>query len=117
MMSGRLQSKIAVAIATAAVSVGLLAMPGFADSSVPMYRMYDPSSGEHLYTSDTNEKNELISKHNWRYEGIGWYAPTSGKPVYRLYNPKTGEHHYTMDENEKNTRRESGRTVTAFPSA
>ena len=64
---------------------------------VTIYRLYNPISGEHLYTRDANEKNVLSSKHGWKYEGVGWYAPTSGKPVYRLYNPGLANHLYTTD--------------------
>lgn len=72
-------------------------------SSIEMYRLYNPKSGEHFYTKESNEKDVLVSL-GWKYEGIGWYAPsTSSTPVYRLYNDKAGDHHYTMDENEKNT--------------
>ncbi len=70
---------------------------------VAMYRMYNPRTGEHLYTADLNERNTLFSL-LWNYEGIGWYAPKkSDVPVYRLFNPLTGEHHYTMDLNEYRT--------------
>lgn len=66
-----------------------------------MYRLYNPNSGEHFYTATTGEKNHLV-KVGWRYEGIGWIAPSSGHAVYRLYNPNAGDHHYTMNANEKN---------------
>lgn len=70
--------------------------------SIEMYRLYNPYSGEHFYTSDTNEKNYLASI-GWNYEGIGWIAPKlSSIPVYRLYNPNSGDHHYTLDANKKN---------------
>lgn len=67
-----------------------------------IYRLYNPVNGEHLYTTDANEKNVLSSKHGWKYEGIGWHAPTSGTPVYRLYNPVLANHLYTTDTNEVN---------------
>ena len=66
-----------------------------------MHRLYNPNSGEHFYTATTGEKNHLV-KVGWRYEGIGWIAPSSGHAVYRLYNPNAGDHHYTMNANEKN---------------
>ncbi len=70
--------------------------------SIEMHRLYNPHSGEHFYTGDTNEKNHLASI-GWNYEGIGWIAPKlSDIPVYRLYNPNSGDHHYTLDANEKN---------------
>ena len=71
-------------------------------NSVQMYRVYNPNSGEHFYTQNVAEKNNLVSK-GWRYEGISWY---SGGPnaLHRLYNPnaKSGAHHYTLNTNEKN---------------
>lgn len=72
-----------------------------ADAAKNMHRLYNPNSGEHFYTADTNEKNNIL-KHGWRYEGIAWTAPDSGDNVYRLYNPNSGEHHYTTGVNEKN---------------
>lgn len=69
--------------------------------AVPMYRLYNPNSSEHFYTGNLNEKNHLAAI-GWRYEGIGWDAPDSGKPVYRLYNPNSGDHHYTTSASEKN---------------
>ncbi len=69
---------------------------------VAMYRLYNPNSGEHFYTSNKGEKNNL-TKLGWKYEGIGWNAPKySNYPVYRLYNPIGGEHHYTLSVDEKN---------------
>ncbi len=68
---------------------------------ISMFRLYNPNSGEHFYTADVNEKNNLVSV-GWKYEGIGWTAPaTSDKPVYRLYNQNGGEHHYTLDASER----------------
>lgn len=72
-----------------------------ASGEVPMYRLYNLSTGEHLFTADEHEKKVLTETYHWRYEGIGWYAPASGTPVYRLYNTSTGEHFYTMDRNER----------------
>ncbi len=69
---------------------------------VAMYRLYNPYSGEHFYTSNKSEKNNL-TKLGWRYEGVGWNAPKySNYPVYRIYNPVGGEHHYTLSVDEKN---------------
>lgn len=69
-------------------------------NSIQMYRVYNPNSGEHFYTQNVAEKNNLVSK-GWRYEGIGWNGPTSGNPVYRLYNPNAGDYHYTLHAYEK----------------
>ena len=70
------------------------------DSVVIMQRLYNRWSGEHLYTSDAIEKNNLMEL-GWADEGIAWYAPqTSSTPVYRLYNPWSGDHHYTTRKDE-----------------
>lgn len=74
--------------------------PSFEDSHANIYRLYNPNSGEHFYTSDLNEATSIAGV-GWRWEGIGWLAPVSGVPVYRLYNPNSGDHHYTMDEHEQ----------------
>ena len=67
----------------------------------PMYRLYNAFSGEHFYTADYAEKDELTNV-GWFYEGVGWQAPsTSNTPVFRLYNPVAGDHHYTSDKAER----------------
>lgn len=86
----------------------LLHFPDGANPDAPvdvqkMYRLYNPNSGEHFYTSDENEKITLVNS-KWKYEGVGWMAPTtSNTPVYRIYNENSGDHHYTTDKNEKDT--------------
>lgn len=67
----------------------------------PMYRLYNPNSGEHFYTANQEER-DYLDRIGWNYEGIGWYAPATGNAVYRLYNPNAGDHHYTLNLNEKN---------------
>lgn len=68
---------------------------------VDMYRLYNPNSGEHFYTSATGERDNLINV-GWTYEGVGWQAPASSNtPVYRLYNQYGGEHHYTTSMSER----------------
>lgn len=78
------------------------------DRDVKMFRLYNPNSGEHFYTSSASEKQNLIDE-GWNDEGIGWYAPLhSDTPVYRLYNPNGEEHHYTANEEEKENLVEAG---------
>ena len=69
-----------------------------------MYRLYNPRSGEHFYTASSYERDVLVKRGPWKYEGIAWNAPVeSAYPVYRMYSPKSKAHHYTMDENERDT--------------
>lgn len=69
-------------------------------ATTPIYRLYNRQNGEHLYTTDANEKEILYKQHGWGYEGIGWNAPDAGTPVYRLYNAGLQNHLYTSDVNE-----------------
>ena len=66
-----------------------------------MYRLYNPYTGEHLYSASPDETVALAGI-GWEYEGIGWDAPETGVPVYRLYNPFAtgGDHHYTTSAEE-----------------
>lgn len=71
------------------------------NNAISMYRIYNPNSGEHFYTSSISERDNLVNL-GWNYEGIGWTAPAySNTPVYRLYNSNAGEHHYTMSATER----------------
>ncbi len=64
-----------------------------------MHRVYNPYSGEHFYTANSFERDDLVY-HGWRYEGVGWIAPMSSRsPVYRLYSGT--DHHYTSSAYEK----------------
>ncbi len=71
------------------------------DSHVNMYRLYNPNSGEHFYTSSLYEAQSVATA-GWQWEGIGWVAPTENdRPVFRLYNPNAGDHHYTLSGYER----------------
>lgn len=70
---------------------------------IPLYRIYNPNSGAHVYTESYYEVMS-DAKVGWQYQGIAWYAAkTGGIPVYRLYNPNSGEHFYTESAYEKNS--------------
>ena len=72
-------------------------------TSLLMFRLYNPNSGEHFYTESSSERKNL-KQAGWRYEGIAWKSPIrDGNPVYRLYNPNAGDHHYTVSAAEKKT--------------
>lgn len=69
-------------------------------ATVPMYRLYNRWSGEHLFTTDYSEYSYLGSI-GWTQEGVAWNAPASGgTPVWRLYNPYSGDHLYTGSASE-----------------
>lgn len=86
---------------------------------INVYRLYNKKSGEHIFTTNSNEKNSLSSQ-GWTYENVAWQAPDySSVPVYRLYNKASGEHLLTSGANEKNTLSSRGWTYegVAFYSA
>lgn len=67
-----------------------------------IWRLYNPYSGEHLYSDDINEYKYLGTV-GWRQEDVAWIAPlTSKTKVYRLYNKYSGDHHYTTSLEEYN---------------
>lgn len=70
---------------------------------IPIYRMYNTQTSEHLYTSSVAEYESCGSGayRDWNREGVGWFAPEDGAPVYRLYNPGLGDHHYTVSASER----------------
>ena len=75
-----------------------------------LQRLYNPNTGEHFYTSDSEEVLNLKAL-GWTDEGVGWTAPKESEtPVYRLYNPYApgGDHHYTTSEEEYNALKDAG---------
>lgn len=69
---------------------------------IPLFRLFNPSTGDHLYTIDSNEQKEAIQR-GYISEGISCYVYTKGEgtlnvtrePLYRLYNATTQDHLYT----------------------
>ena len=55
-----------------------------------VYRLYNPQTGLHLFTSNYNEAQSL-SDSGWSDEGVGWYTG-DGSKVYRLYNADNNDH-------------------------
>lgn len=97
------KSFLLIIVATLMVSLlGIVPTVNAQESNdgVVVYRIYNPNSGEHLFTTKVGDKNTLYAL-GWTYEGIAWIAPASGDPVYRLYNPNSGEHLYTKSIDDK----------------
>ncbi len=66
-----------------------------------VYRLYNPATSEHLWTTSAHEYDVLAANHGWNKEGVAWKCPTSSSAgVYRLYNAALGTHHYTSDVGE-----------------
>lgn len=97
--------KVALVVSALVFAAITLAAPATAFASgVDMYRLYNRWTGEHFYTASASERDGLEAV-GWRYEGVGWVAPSSGDEVFRLYNPYVGggDHHYTASEAERDS--------------
>ncbi|WP_280737054.1 MULTISPECIES: trypsin-like serine protease [unclassified Enterococcus] len=70
------------------------------NSSIGVYRVYNPNSGAHFFTIKDAEVLDL-EKLGWRYECTAWFSPSIGDDVHRLYNPSNGGHFFTSNTGEK----------------
>ena len=84
---------------------------------VPLYRLLDPNTFLHFYTSNPVEKDAVVRDLGMRFENItGWvYPPDKDEvpgttPLYRVYLPDTGAHFYTTDNKEADTAAANGGT-------
>lgn len=68
----------------------------------PVYRLYNPNTSDHHFTSGKSERDSLV-KAGWKDEGVGWNGADTGAVVYRLYNPNAGDHMFTTSFNEAKT--------------
>jgi hypothetical protein len=75
---------------------------------MPVTRLFNSVSGQHLYTIDANEAATLPHNRDWHNEGVTFQAvPVSNgacdpstTTVYRLYNKVSGMHFLTADSYE-----------------
>lgn len=95
---GWIQEGIAYYVYDAAVTVDSV-------QATPFYRLYNPNTFKHHWTTDANEYNVLGSI-GWNQEGIDSYIFMSQVSdtvtLYRLYNPSSFTHLWTTDLNERN---------------
>lgn len=80
--------------------------------SLPIFSLYNSRTQAMMYTTNTYERDFLMSLNpkNYKIQAI-WYwtdglegvQPDQGIPVYRLYNPNSwrGSHHFTPIQAEK----------------
>lgn len=75
------------------------------NTEATVYRFFDPSAGGHFYTSNEDEKDNVIANlTNYDFEGEAYRSVdpmTGGQEVYRFFNPSTGVHLYTTAELER----------------
>ena len=76
--------------------------------SVVTWRLYNPNSGLHHYTTSKFEYDQLVAQ-GWNGERSSFKAAQRDDanpnivPVYRLYNPNDGNHHWTMSVFERDS--------------
>ena len=63
----------AALVVTGVLSTGGIASKVEAASYIPVYRLYNPNTGEHFYTENEAEYIYLQNV-GWNDEGIGWYG-------------------------------------------
>ena len=82
---------------------------GLREGGVPVYELFNKSTGSYLYTSSSNELNSYISA-GWTNNGSIFNAPQSGNPVYRMYSSNTQKHLITSSLTEVNNYTAAGWT-------
>ena len=81
----------------------------YAASFSPVHRLYNQSSGQHLFTIDTNEVTVLLGNPVWTEETSNFQEYTDCNAVAglthvdRFVNSVNGEHFLTSDANESTT--------------
>ncbi|OAX35549.1 hypothetical protein K503DRAFT_773349 [Rhizopogon vinicolor AM-OR11-026] len=73
--------------------------------SIPLYRLYNPTTVDHLYTTSTAQKGSAVAQDGYRYEEIAGYVYESDVcpdtvPLYHLYSYAGTDNFYTIDEEE-----------------
>ena len=70
----------------------------------PLYRLFQPGGGGHLYTMSVQER-EKASESGYKPDGICCYASPGPLPggtiLYRLYNDAIRDHFYTTSQSER----------------
>ncbi len=70
------------------------------EDSVPVFRLFDPTTGSYVFTDDPDERDALFGQA--RFEGVGFggvLEETAGAvPVFRLRDPITGDLTYAPGE-------------------
>ena len=74
-----------------------------------IYRLYNPFSGYHMYTTSHGEACRMVDD-GWKYEGIAGYAngTKTDTPVYRLFNQYADQHLFTTNPDEVKDLKEIG---------
>jgi len=78
----------------------------YIDNKQDIYRLFQPSTGKHLYSSSLVEIDILTGLRTGDFylnEGIAYsVAAGANQELYRFFHPNTGRHLYSANINEKN---------------
>ena len=67
-----------------------------------VFRLYNPSTGKHLFSSNDFEIDLLTGSYDWVNEGISYVSPSNGNQnLYRFFVESDGRHFYTANDFEK----------------
>jgi hypothetical protein len=92
--------------------IDFYADPPGSNMGFPVYRLYNASTTQHYWTSDTSEVSSLESS-GWTSEGLAFNSidtirqetppPSGDLLVYRFYIPQTTSHFWTTDLGERDS--------------
>jgi hypothetical protein len=86
-------------------SVACLVFPGPGSGRIPLFRLYNPTSADHFYTTDPAERDSAKASSGYVDEGTAcWVAATKSlgtSSFFRLFNPQSGDHFYTKSASER----------------
>ena len=81
---------------------GGLAQPTDQYQEGVVYRLFNTSSGQHLFSSNRNEIDTLTGEQQWINEGASYRLPTSGsQDVYRFLVLSENRRFYTASNGER----------------
>lgn len=77
-----------------------------------LYRLYNPRTGDHFYTTSAIERDNAIAMYGYQDERTECFVFATQAPgttsLFRLVNPATGDHFYTASAAERDN------TIAAF---
>src|SRR5262249_5611002 len=78
-----------------------------AAGTTALYRLFNPTSGDHFYTTSAAERDSAVASFGYQNEGIAGYVFASQAagttPLYRLLNTVNGDHFYTTSAAERDS--------------
>jgi len=82
--------------------VACFVFPNQAAGTVPLHRLFNPTSGDHFYTTDDKERNNAAG---YNSEGDACFVfPNQAAGTvrfHRLFNRRSGDHFYTTSDSER----------------